>query len=177
MRSPEYVCFLEALLDAPPGYVQETAEALLGSKPVIHPLFREFAELCVQIETDICGEQLGWRDRGEVKKNSFFYVRSRNVIENKRQGNYKLQQPQQLLENKTVARIPRKSTLSYSQTRRYHDFTSSRGMHTQVLRLKMGSNRQFTAPNCTYSAHHPVSKYEALLCASPTTNRRSPESP
>jgi hypothetical protein len=67
--------------------------------------------------------------------------------------------------------------LSHAKTRRYLGFTSPRGMHAQVLLLKMGSNRQFTAPNCTYSAHHPVSKYEALLCASPTTNRRSPESP
>lgn len=55
-RSPEYIDFLMALLDAPPGRVRATAEALLSSKPVIHPLFREIAELSVRVEIDICAQ-------------------------------------------------------------------------------------------------------------------------
>jgi hypothetical protein len=59
-RSPEYIKFLEALLDAPAGRVGVTAQALLSSKPVLHPLFVELAELSVQTEIDIC-EESRWR--------------------------------------------------------------------------------------------------------------------
>jgi len=54
MHSPEYVGLLKALVNAPPGRVAETAKAILGSKPVILPLFRETAELAVQVEIEIC---------------------------------------------------------------------------------------------------------------------------
>ena len=57
MHSPEYVDFLKAMIDAPPGRVAETAKAILSSKPVILPLFRETAELAVQVEIEICAEQ------------------------------------------------------------------------------------------------------------------------
>ena len=36
-RSSEYISFVEALLDAPPGQVGVTARDILLSKPVIHP--------------------------------------------------------------------------------------------------------------------------------------------
>jgi len=55
-RSPEYINFLKALLDAPPGRVGVTAQALLSSKPALHPLFMEAAELSIQTEIDICEE-------------------------------------------------------------------------------------------------------------------------
>ncbi len=60
MHSPEYINFLTALLDAPPGRVEVTAQALLASKQALHPLFREAAELSVQVEIDIC-EESRWR--------------------------------------------------------------------------------------------------------------------
>ncbi|MGO8790450.1 MAG: hypothetical protein ACLQVL_24120 [Terriglobia bacterium] len=55
-RSPEYIAFLDALLDAPPGRVEVTVQALLSSSPVLHPLFMEAAELSIQAEIDICAE-------------------------------------------------------------------------------------------------------------------------
>ena len=63
MRSPEYVDFLKAMIDAPPGRVAETAKAILASKPVILALFRETAELAVQVEIEICAEQSRLRNR------------------------------------------------------------------------------------------------------------------
>ena len=62
-RSPEYTNFLMALLYAPPGQVGVTAQTLLASKPVPHPLFVEAAELSVQVEIDICREQRLMRER------------------------------------------------------------------------------------------------------------------
>ena len=55
-RSPDYIKFLVALIDAPPGRVAMTARALLNSRPVNHTLFLEAAELAVQVEIDICEE-------------------------------------------------------------------------------------------------------------------------
>lgn len=72
MHSAEYVEFLKAMIDAPPGRVAETAEAILASKPIVHRLFREAAELAVQVETDICAEQRQLRQRRKLKKNSVF---------------------------------------------------------------------------------------------------------
>ena len=56
VRSPEYINFLNALLDAPPGRVAVTAQALLQSQEVLHPVFIEAAELSIQAEIDICEE-------------------------------------------------------------------------------------------------------------------------
>ena len=72
MHSLEYVDFLKAMIDAPPGRVAETAKAILASKPVILPLFREAAELAIQVEIDICAEQRQLRQRRKLSKNSFF---------------------------------------------------------------------------------------------------------
>jgi hypothetical protein len=58
--SPEYINFLEALLDAPPGRMAVTAQALLDSKPAHHPVFVEIAEMFVQAGIDIC-EESRWR--------------------------------------------------------------------------------------------------------------------
>ena len=55
-RSPEYINLLKAILDAPPGRMGVTMQALLASKPVVHPLFREAAELGIQTEISICEE-------------------------------------------------------------------------------------------------------------------------
>ncbi len=71
-HSPEYISLVKALLDAPPGRVGVTAQALLSSKPALHPLFREIAEISVQAEIDICNESRWERARRERKKNSFF---------------------------------------------------------------------------------------------------------
>jgi hypothetical protein len=57
-RSSEYINFLEALLDAPVGRVGATADALLSSKPVLHPLFMEAAELGVETEIYLIKEFL-----------------------------------------------------------------------------------------------------------------------
>jgi hypothetical protein len=51
---PECINYLEALLDAPPGRVGMTAQALLSSQPVLHPLLPEATELGVQTEIDTC---------------------------------------------------------------------------------------------------------------------------
>ena len=55
-RSREYRNLLTSLLHAPPGKVGLTAQALLGSKLTVHPLFRELAELCVRTEVDLCAD-------------------------------------------------------------------------------------------------------------------------
>jgi hypothetical protein len=65
MRSPEYVNYLKALFDAPPGQVGVTAQALLSSKQVHHPLFMEIAQMSVQAEVDIC-KRLQW-ERADQK--------------------------------------------------------------------------------------------------------------
>jgi hypothetical protein len=52
--SPEYQFFLNALLYADPCEVGVTAAALLNSQTVVHPLYREWAELCVETEIAIC---------------------------------------------------------------------------------------------------------------------------
>jgi hypothetical protein len=64
-RSPEYIKFLVALIDAPPGRVEVTAQALLDSQPVNHKLFSEAAELAVQAEIDICEESRRSRTQGD----------------------------------------------------------------------------------------------------------------
>jgi hypothetical protein len=55
-RSPEDISFLNALLDAPPGQMRLTAQALLLSKQAHHPLFMEIAAMSVQAGIDICNE-------------------------------------------------------------------------------------------------------------------------
>jgi len=54
MRSPEYIDFLKALLDAPPGQVELAVHVLLASQQA--HLYLEIAELSVQTEIDICNE-------------------------------------------------------------------------------------------------------------------------
>ena len=54
MRSPEYGNFFKALHDAPFGEVGMTADTLLSSQPVVHPLFTEMAEVAVQADIEIC---------------------------------------------------------------------------------------------------------------------------
>jgi hypothetical protein len=49
--------FLTALSYAPPGEVEVTAQALLSSKPVVHPLFMRMAEMIVQAEIGIYEER------------------------------------------------------------------------------------------------------------------------
>jgi hypothetical protein len=85
-RSPVYFGLVTSLFNAPPGWAGATAQALLSSKLVVHPLFTEVAEICAQAEIHI-GNESRWETsrRDEIeKRNSFFNVRSRNVIENKR---------------------------------------------------------------------------------------------
>jgi hypothetical protein len=55
-RSQEIWDLMNALFYAPPGPAQVAAmaQAILASKPVQHPLFVEFAELCIQAEIDLC---------------------------------------------------------------------------------------------------------------------------
>jgi len=72
MHSPEYINFVAALFNAPACQVELTAQALLASKPVVHPLFVEAAELAVQTEIAICEESRFRRARANEKKNSFF---------------------------------------------------------------------------------------------------------
>jgi hypothetical protein len=67
-RSAEYISFVEALLDAPPGRVGVTAQALLASKQALHPMFKEIAEISVQAEIDICEERRFMRAQEEMKK-------------------------------------------------------------------------------------------------------------
>jgi hypothetical protein len=64
-RSPEYISFVEALLDAPGGQVGVTAQAILLSKPALHPMFREIAEISVQAEIDICDRSRLRRAQGK----------------------------------------------------------------------------------------------------------------
>ena len=81
LHSLEYMRFLKALTNAPAGRVRVTAEALLATKPAIHHLFREFEEICVQVEIDMCNDPY-WERHWEKQKKMFSPVRSRNVIEN-----------------------------------------------------------------------------------------------
>jgi hypothetical protein len=67
-HSPRYVNFLTALFDAPPGRVGVTAQSLLDSQPVNHPLFLETAALAVQVEIDICEESWFGRTQREQKR-------------------------------------------------------------------------------------------------------------
>jgi len=70
-RSPEYLSLVNALLGAPPGRMEVTAQALLSSRPALHPLFREIAEISVQAEIDFC--HASRRDRARRgRKNNFF---------------------------------------------------------------------------------------------------------
>jgi hypothetical protein len=74
-RSPECTNFLEALLDAPPGRVGVTAQALLQSNKVLYSLFIEAAELSVQAEIDICEESR--RNRAQRKCENDLFLRSK----------------------------------------------------------------------------------------------------
>ena len=58
MRSPEYINFLKAVLDAPLGEVGRTVRILLSSKQVIHPQFMEIAKAGIQADIEICKERL-----------------------------------------------------------------------------------------------------------------------
>jgi hypothetical protein len=53
-RWREFFISLKAVLDAPPGQVELTAQALLASRQAHHPVFSEIAEMSVQTENDIC---------------------------------------------------------------------------------------------------------------------------
>jgi hypothetical protein len=64
-RSPEFINFLKALFDAPDGRMAATAQALLASKPVLHPVFLELAKMSLQVEIDICEESRRRRAQGQ----------------------------------------------------------------------------------------------------------------
>jgi len=65
--SPEYIIFCNALFYAPPGpdWVGLTAQALLASKPVRHPVLVEIAEMFVRVEIDMCEGRRRRRLQGE----------------------------------------------------------------------------------------------------------------
>ncbi len=64
MRSPEYLKFVKAVMDAPPGRVGQTALDLLSSQQVIHPLFMDMAKMIVHADFEISdGHQ--WRREHE----------------------------------------------------------------------------------------------------------------
>jgi hypothetical protein len=65
MRSPEYINFFKAQFDAPLGEAGMTAQTLLSSQQVIHPLLMEAAELSMQTEIDICEDSRWARSRGK----------------------------------------------------------------------------------------------------------------
>jgi hypothetical protein len=54
-RSPEYIAFVQALVNAPTGCVEATVRAILVSKRGLPPLFREAAELALWAEARISG--------------------------------------------------------------------------------------------------------------------------
>src|SRR5271166_6371758 len=56
MRSPEYISFVTALLNAPPCRVGATAHVLLSSMQVHHPVFEEIAQTIVQAEVNVCNK-------------------------------------------------------------------------------------------------------------------------
>ncbi len=64
-RSPEYVQFFKAVLDAPLGEVGRTVRTFFMSREVIHPMFVEFAETAVRADREICKEFVmrkdGWK--------------------------------------------------------------------------------------------------------------------
>lgn len=64
-RSPEYIQFFKALFDAPNGHMTAMARSLLASMQVIHPVYRDLADLSLQVEMDICEESR--RGRVQVK--------------------------------------------------------------------------------------------------------------
>jgi hypothetical protein len=53
-NSREYVNFITALMNAPPGRVVLVANALLSAQEVHHPLFLETADLAVRIDFEMC---------------------------------------------------------------------------------------------------------------------------
>ena len=63
--SQEYINFVEVLLDAPPCRMAVTAQALLNSKPALHPAFVEIAEIFVRAEIEICEESRWSRLQGK----------------------------------------------------------------------------------------------------------------
>jgi hypothetical protein len=67
-HSSEYRSFVEALLNAPPGRVGVTAQALLASKLAPHPMFREIAEISIQAEIELCQEHRLRRAASKWKK-------------------------------------------------------------------------------------------------------------
>ena len=74
-RSPEYLRLVTALVNAPPGRVEATAQAFLSSKMAIHPLFAEFTEIAAQTEIKK-GNQRRWRRAGrdDREKRILFYT-------------------------------------------------------------------------------------------------------
>lgn len=63
-RSPEYISLITALFNAPPGRVEAMAQVLLSSKLAVHPLFTEFAQICVRAETSMSNESKWGRAEG-----------------------------------------------------------------------------------------------------------------
>jgi hypothetical protein len=64
-RSKEFINFCEALFDAPDGHMTAMAQTLLASMPVIHPVYRDLADLSLQVESDICEESRPKRGRAK----------------------------------------------------------------------------------------------------------------
>ena len=56
MRSPEYIHFIKALNYAPLGEVGMTADTLLSSQQVIHPLLTHIADAFVEADIEMCQE-------------------------------------------------------------------------------------------------------------------------
>jgi len=55
-RSPEYIRFFKALFDAPDGRMTAHAQTLLASMPVVHPVYWDLADLCLQVEIEVWEE-------------------------------------------------------------------------------------------------------------------------
>jgi hypothetical protein len=68
-RSTQFLEFFNALHHPPPGpaRVALVARALLAFQSVQHPLYLEMAELCLQVELDLCPESW-WKDVKRRKK-------------------------------------------------------------------------------------------------------------
>ena len=56
-KSREYVNFLTALMNAPPGRVDAVANTMLRAQEVHHRLFLDTADLAVRVESDMCARR------------------------------------------------------------------------------------------------------------------------
>jgi len=68
MRSPDFIKFFKAVHDAPLGEVGKTADTLLASQLVVHPLFTHIAEAWVDADVEMCNELRARSRRKREKK-------------------------------------------------------------------------------------------------------------